>query len=340
MGGRESHPPFLIRLLLREARAEEIESAQEDWGGLYRTMKENAVLVRSCAGLQEAGVEIPAYVRDAAAAESRRIEKTVGMIGSIGSLCAEAGLEHIFPKAFQHYPDMGHDVDLLVSDRSLRIDRLIADQYGAILSPGSLLDRVSGKTGGSLPGFPSPIEIHHGRMGHLGECGDYPSILLGNKKTLAVNDTVSFVPSAEDQVIIQAMQRIYGHFSIRITDAVHMMRLIRREDLDWFYIRDISRRIGISRGMGLYLGQLDFIHRKAFAAPLPIPDAGAFGTSRGKAAAFKGTYRVPPPQIAAAYLTKLVFYLRTNNWASAVRLSLLPAMAAISGLRALRRILS
>src|SRR2546430_4050707 len=63
--------------------------------------------------------------------EQGRVGTTLELIHQVSRTCEAAGIEFVFPKAFQDYPDMGDDVDLLLLERSTEVDRRIIVELDA-----------------------------------------------------------------------------------------------------------------------------------------------------------------------------------------------------------------
>lgn len=157
-----------------------------DWDQFWRVARKNVVAVRAAIVLKN---EV------AAEDEIRRIRETLPLIGKLGELCRRASIDFVMPKAFLHYPDMGHDVDLFVMDRGARIDSIIVTDLGGKPLPDSLVNRISRKTGYEIPGFSTPVEVHHGRMGHLREYAAYPRRVIERRVEISVGGVTTWIPA-------------------------------------------------------------------------------------------------------------------------------------------------
>jgi hypothetical protein len=333
------HAEGALRLLLGPHGEWDRSPQAWDWDVFVRVARDNVILVRSAAAFGELRVAQPAVFAEAAAQERRRVGRTVEWIGKISELCLQERVPFVFTKAFQHYPDMGHDIDLFVSDHSAGIDALLTRTLGASPIRGSLSHRTAGKTSYELSGCPSPVEIHHGRMGQIGEHTAYPAILMKNRRWTTVGGISTYVPSPEDQVILQALQRIYDHLSIRLSDVVHTVAALRAP-LDWPYVVETSRRAGIFDGVCCYLTYVDQIHEAVFGTSV-VPEAlqPALGRHRWGSVQFKeGVYRFPTGSVVGrVYGAKFLAELRALNWEGAGRLALLPPLAVLAALGRLER---
>jgi hypothetical protein len=290
------------------------EWAERDWDEFRRIAQDNVILVRSARALRKLGVPQPVAFAEADAQERHRVELTVECIAKISRVCLQEQVAFVFPKAFQHYPDMGHDIDLFLSDQAASIDTLLMRTLSASRTRGSsgLSHRIAGKTGYEISGYPSPVEIHHGRMGQIGEHTVYPALLVKNRQWVTVGGISTFVPSREDQLIFQALQRIYDHLSIRLSDVIHAVTILRAQ-LDWQYVIETSRLAGIFDGVCCYLTYVDQIHKAVFGSSVMPPEfrQAAGQHSWGSVRFINGVYRFPTgPVVARVYGAKFVAELR------------------------------
>ena len=157
---------------------------------------------------------------------------------------------YVFMKNFQHYPDMGDDIDLLVMDDKDKADQAIVKRLAAKPCRLSFLNQFGGKTQYSFDNNPICVEIHHGRMGRVGEHAIFPRFLMKNRVSAHLGGVCVFVPKPEDQFIIQVLQRVYGRLYLRISELAYSIAAMYRADLDWNYIVETSRVIGIYPGLG------------------------------------------------------------------------------------------
>lgn len=338
------HADLFLKLLLQpcDDRRFVLEMWRDvQWDLSLRLGKENVILVRSFDLLEKMGIPISNQsFQNAVAEERQRIRSTVQLIAKISEICTREGIEFVFTKAFQHYPDMGHDVDLFVSERTSKIDALMIKTFGASRGKESLLNRVAGKATYKTRECLSPIEIHHGRLGHIGEYNIYPRLLIKNRKEVAVDGATTFIPSMEDQLIIQVIQRIYGHRYIRLSDIIGVIRTTRREDLDWGYITSTAKQIGIFDGLCCYLSYIHQIHWSLFK--------NDFSSGRLKVAWVQGRwgevrfrdwyYTFPTVSVVSRiYLNRFISEVVSLNWEGMGRLCLFPLFAIIIGFRNLVR---
>ena len=235
---------------------------------------------------------------------------------------------------------MGHDVDLFVLDRSRRVDQLLRQRIGAVPGAGSLVHRVAGKLTYVVPGYVSPVEVHHGRLGLLGEHAAYPALLARRRQPLDVDSVRTWIPSREDQLVVQVLQRIYAHLSLRLSDVLHTVVIVRHPTFDWDYAVATARRIGILHGLCCYLGYVGEVYQRSAGTRLAWPDVRGLAMPRWAGhPQFRGDhYGFPRGRVLArVYGAKLLSDLKALDWRGVGKLLLLVAIAVVVGLRALCR---
>ena len=307
-----------------------------DWDVILPLVKRNVLTIRTFRSLSELGISIPSICRDEMSKEQVRISKTMELIAQIDEMLGGEKGEFVFTKSFQHYPDMGHDVDLFVLDRSQEVDVLIDNVLSASALKGSLCHKLAGKQGYEIRGYPSPIEIHHGRLGHVGEHTIYPEMLVRNRRRITMDGIATFVPSPEDQLIMQVMQRMYSHLCIRLSDFIHSVLVIRQGDLDWDYIVGTTEQIGIFDGLRCYLQYVNQIYNELFGRDIIPPERremlarGGIGEIR-----LKGYhYSFPTVKVVGRLYAKRIFAaLGSLNWSGAARMCFLIPLAVLTGFR-------
>ena len=331
-----------ISLVLAGAGQDEADwedLSEVEWDAFLRTARRNVILLRCEEGLERFGIRSDQGFREGAKAERERIRRTLPFIGRIGEICERKGIPHLFIKAFQHYPDMGHDIDLFVIDRSSRVDSCIGEELELLPGKGSIASRFAGKTSYAIRRCLSPLEIHHGVLGQLGEHNLYPRLLFERRQVLEVEGIRTLVPSPEDRLIIQAMQRIYGHFNLRVSDIRAAVTLLS-DRLDWDYIKAISKRIGIRCGLACYLSYVEAISRLVDGDfeidPIVRRELGSYPLDR--LAVRRDTCRIPVVSLVLPLFGKKALAdLKGCNWEGMIRIMMLPAVFALSLTESLTR---
>lgn len=294
---------------------------------LPQAARQGVVTVRLAELLRLAGVDVPRELADAAAMEKIRISESLDLMGRISAICRRRGERFVFTKAFQHLPDMGHDVDLLTEGSAIDCD--FAAELGAVSESGSLSNAVAGKRSYSIPGAGSPLEVHGGRLGQVGEHVELARLVLDRGTDRAVGPLILRGPSREDGLLIQVVQRMYCHFSLRLSDIVHARNLLTGEELDWNRIEKDARQAGILEGVRTHLSILRSILRGVgveFRAPNQVigPAPAAFQQEGLNFILSRWSIG------GRLYARKLAQDLARSDAESAGRLMMLPVIAAVS----------
>ena len=290
--------------------------------------RRNGVLLRVAERFGEP--VLPGPVTDAIASERRRARDAFALVRHVSRICTEHGIEYLFAKAFQHYPDVGGDLDLLVLARPAAVDALLARELSATVAPRDLAGRISGSVTFRVRDGLTPLDVHHGRIGTVGEHRAYAVMLVRNHRRVMIEGAECGMPWPEDQLVLQGVQRISGRRTLRLCDVVSTITALR-DPLDWAYVISLARRVGVLPGLGCYLSYVEQLHDELFGCPLlpervrdHLPLAGW-----GRVAFVHGAYRFPALRVnAKLYLKQLITGLRAANWESAARLCLLPLLGA------------
>jgi hypothetical protein len=334
----QRHATFVLRTLLDDVVGP--ESTALDWPLLERLAERNAVLVRLADRLERGGVQLPPAFAAARAAARARAEVALDVIAAVSAACARHGIAFLFPTALDHYPDLGQDLDLLVLSQSEASDAAALGALVATRRDGGLRDRLAGATTYRLEPSGLLVDIHHGRLGIIGEQTWYPATLIANRRPRTIGTRDCFVPSVEDQMVLQGMRRVYGRRSFRLTDVVATVTALRVPGLDWGYVIRTARALGMLPGLSCYLSYVDQIHRALYGRDL-IPEAprGRLTLGGWGRVAFRGAaYRFPAARVGGRlYWQELGTALATRNWSAASRLGLLPAVLVVEQVRRLTR---
>ena len=327
---------LILRTMLgRDLSAEDIERV--GWDRVAKLAATNGVLLRFAARL-DPRILIPASVKLAVDAEGRRAAAALRIVGRVSEICTREQVPFLFPKALQHLPDVGTDLDLLVGERFDAIDAVLARELGGVPVAPSLGSRIAGTSTYLLPDGP-PLDIQHGRLGAVGEHSAFPTLLLTRSRRRVIDGMELLVPSPEDQLVLQGLQRVYGKRRIRLSDIAYTVTTIRRDALDWDYITAQARRAGVADGLGCYLSYVDQVHRELMSESLleehvrrrmPLSGWGRLD--------FRGGYfRYPTLRVGArVYPAMMAAHLRRGNWSGAGRLCLVPVLGMASAIRTRR----
>jgi hypothetical protein len=334
-GQEEAHGPLILRTLL-DGPPGLAGLGEAEWGRLAEVARRNGVLLRLAGKLQASGLAPPEEFGAAVGRERRRARAVLEVVAAAGRVCSEHGLAFIFPKAFLHYPDVGGDVDLLLLSPSSRAGSLVASALGAAPARRSFQERVAGSVTCAVGPAAVPLDVHCGRLGALGEERLYPRIVFENARSVWIEGEEYRTPSPEDQLLLQAMQKVYGRRHLRLSDLVATIRAVRQQELAWDYLLRGARRFGVLAGLSCYLGYAEQVYAEVCGGAL-LPAAVRRAVPRedwGRVEFRDGYYRFPTLAVAGRlYARKLVAAVAGGNWESAGRICLLPLVGAATALR-------
>jgi hypothetical protein len=173
------------------------------------------------------------------------------------------------------------------------------------------------------------VLVRHGRLGRLGEHARYARILLARARpATAGGGTLSAVaPAPTDHLLLLALHRLYARPSFHMSDLPSVIKTIRGGDVEWDYLFATSLSLGVLPAVGCYLQYVDRLHRALLDAPLVSADTLArFDAVSGE----RGTEFPRVGTAARVYLRHVRATIESGRWHSAIRLSLLPLMAALT----------
>lgn len=272
--------------------------------------------------------------------EKKRIENTVKTIGKISELLKENNINFVFTKSFIHYPDMGHDIDLLILSGPTYISETLND-LGISKGRDSLVNHFSGKRSFIIRDCLSPLEVHRGRLGHFGEYKDLAVMFVKNRKKIKVDGISTFVLSLEDQLILAVLQRIYSHRYLRISDIVHVVSLVKNNKINWDYVFDLSKKNGITQGLIDLIGVINKKYSDIIGGNL-VKERYSFNfldKSTDKKLYFKDNfyYFLTFSVVGKDYIKKIIFDFNIHNWKSLTRLACVPFLILAVSLRSVLR---
>jgi hypothetical protein len=128
---------------------------------------------------------------------------------------------------------------------------------------------------------------------------------------------------------------MYRHFYLRLCDVVDTATLVDSASVDYPYLRNLAQSAGLWDGLATYLVTVSGYVKTYCGTDLPLPklvtDAARFGN---ELVHFRKKFlRIPIfPQAARLYASEWKRLLLNGDLQSALRLSLLPGLAAAAAL--------
>ena len=332
--GQKTLAAAILQLLLDQS-SQLFEIGEMAWHELLDVAARNCVLLRATEQLRKVGSFPPTFFSEAEKRERQRAQGQVELIRTISQVCSASGLEFIFPKAFRHYPDMGRDLDLFVLTGSAKVDALLVEALDASPLKKTFWNRLDGSVCYKIAGCESTLDVHYRRLGSLGEHRSFLEIILKNSKEITIAGGRFLAPSPEDQMILQAMQRVYGRRYLRVSDVASAISSIRKDDLDWDYLIKSTNQLGIFHGLCCYLSYVNQIHSEVFRRDLSTRLSNVLILDGWGKVEFENPYYTFPNLRVAGWLysKKLQAALLSGDFDLASRLCLTPLAAIASAFR-------
>ena len=310
----------------------------QDFGELWGLAASHHVVMRAFPGLYRVmltgGNEWAEAVDHAMEQEKARIDHALSFLSPICSALQDVG-RVIVIKSLDHWPDLGSDLDLYSNAESADVVAIMRERFKAHLEERSWGDRLANKWNFVVRGLPELVEVHVGRLGQTGEQVAITDSLITRARTTQLGGYTFPVPAPEDRLILTTLQRMYRHFYLRLCDVVDTAGLVESGAIDYAYLKSLARSAGLWDGLATYLVTVSGYVMSYRGADLPLPslvtDAAQFGN---ELVSFRRKFlRIPIfPQAAKLYASEWKRLLLNGELQSALRLSLLPGLAAAAAL--------
>jgi len=255
--------------------------------------------------------------------------RTIALAAAICEALEQHGCPAMAIKSTDHWPDLGNDFDLFTTGEVERVHQVMREQFHAETTAQNWGDRLANKWNFRVPDLKPLVEIHIGRLGQTGELRHYGEELMERRQRRVFGDTPLWVPSCEDQVILGTLQRLYRHYFYRVCDFADLREVIRT--LEFEQLRQIAKRHGVWQGVATHLRVVNEYITHYTGGPFQLParvrKSARFGVVRLYPHA--GYLRLPLfPQGATLWGTQLIKTWNRRNRAGALRLGLIPPLAA------------
>jgi hypothetical protein len=317
--------------LERMAQANEQQRAS-----FHRAAQLHHVVVRAfrpLAAAASAGAELQlsAWAEEMLAREEERIANVLNLGQKVCQELEHSGYPTVVIKSFDHWPDIGNDLDLYTPADKQAVCSLLQRRFRAASGARTWGDRLAGKCGYRIPGLRATVEVHHGRLGQTGEYRALAQRFINRRVSARFWGYTFMVPAPEERVIAATLQRMYRHFYFRICDVANTAELIERGKLDFAELHAAATTAGILPGVSSYLKIVATYLRQYGGRPLHLPASMTEDALFDNRALFvRGPWlRVPVlSTVAPLYRKQIATMLWNHDLSGTLRLSLLPALAS------------
>jgi hypothetical protein len=331
--GAERHAQLVLRLLLGEA-VSAAALAAVSWTRLARLADRNAVVIRLAERLAALGLHPLPALAELVERERGRARAVLDLLPRLRQACARHDIPWLVPKALERYPDVGDDLDLLVLARTAAVDRLLLEGLRVTRRLRTIANRLAGKTVYEVSGAGIILDIRHGRLGSAGQHAGYSAVVFQNRRPAAIGGTEVFVPSPEDALVLQGMEKVIGRRAFHLCDVLHTVVTIQTGGLDWDYVARAARAHGGAAGLCCYLRYVDQIFGRLVGGELLPAEArrALLGNPRGwgRARFRDAGFRFPALWVTGRiHGRQLARAVRERDWDAVARLGAWPAAALL-----------
>jgi hypothetical protein len=326
-----TQPSLVLRLLLEDGRA---DPRDLDWDSLPALAERHRVPVRLAGCLRSRNAAVPRRFAEAAARAEARADRVLGLAARVAEACDRHGIPCVVLKLARDFPDVGGDLDLLVPDAGSAIDRVLRDLLPVAPGRRSLHAHLAATTAYAAPEYGTDVDVHHGRLGQLGEHARFAALLLARRRRVELGTVSCFVPSPEDQLVQQALSYGLGLPAVRIGDAFWTVSAVRGGRLDWDTLLETAKAMGLLPALSCHLSGVEQLHMRLLGRPLLDAEIrGRLAQRRwGRIEFRRGRYRLTAARVRLGlFLRQLQAKIESNDWPAAGRLCLLPVIAASAG---------
>jgi hypothetical protein len=261
--------------------------------------------------------------------EEERVHHALSFLDPICDALEDAG-DVVVIKSLDHWPDLGNDLDLYTNAQARDVVAIMRDRFNARPDKRSWGDRLADKWNFIVPGLPELVEVHVARLGQTGEQIEITQSLIARSHLADFGSHTFRVPAPEHRIVISTLQRMYRHFYIRLCDIVDNAKLVESGEIDYSYLKSLAGSAGLWDGLATYLfilsGYVLSYRGEGLALPFLVTDTARFGNELVRLK--RNFLRVPIfPQSAGFYASEWKRLLLNGEFASTLRLSLLPGLA-------------
>jgi hypothetical protein len=292
---------------------------------LLKLAKKNKVLLRAASVLQ-----LPQAELDTA---ERGVEEAMKLYDLMGRAFETHGLSFAIIKTFDSVPDVGHDVDFLVSSpkemtaaKSLLMTEYKADPQGL-----THCDKLLGKFSCFLPGFDHDFELYP-TISQLGEVHLDPGRVMKDRRKAVVEGREVWLTSDPDRVLIRVIHAMFRHNFLKLSDILDFLELTRGctstevldriekahiQDAFLFYLASIGRFLSACKFENEGFSEMSRAAERRFGRDR----LGLFRRDR-----LVLPYRIPTMGLVMLFLLKGARDASSGKWKSALKCFVAPSL--------------
>ena len=313
-------PSVLLSILVNDrflSQPKEDVFSSIKWESFGKACLANHVAVRIDNRLRQFGIKIGPEFERCMKYERLRISATLDALSNMKRYFDRNRVPAVFIKVWNHFPDMGEDIDVLIPAGSDQFFDSFSTTFSSKEIKKDPFSKFAGKVEFVFPDSDQAVEFHVGKLGLFGEFSDFCDPLFS---TSAVN--VSYpvplrIPCAEDALLLSVIGRIYHHGFFRITDLLFAAKTLAEDNFNWDRVMTLAGELGIREGVERYIEYCCFTYQNHTGLPLKSLRLPRYRTDRQKMK-IASNGRMVPRGFACAllYLKKVLRDLSKNRWRS------------------------
>jgi hypothetical protein len=223
------------------------------WESFGAACLANHVAVRIDKRLREFGIQTGPEFERCIQREKLRISATLDAVSQLNRYFEEKPVPAVFIKIWNHFPDMGDDIDVVIpagSDQffdsfctTFPVKEIKKDPISSFAGKVEFLFRDSGRV----------VEFHGGKLGLFGEFSDFCEPLFSAGAVNATYPVALRIPGAEDALLLSVIGRIYHHGFFRISDLLFAAKTLEDDNFNWDRVMTNAGKLGICEGVERYI---------------------------------------------------------------------------------------
>ena len=171
-----------------------------------------------------------------------RRENIFKFVKKINQIAEINNNEIFFPKLFIHYPDVGNDIDLIITNKNLL--NKILKCFSFKEENRTRINKLSSKFNYFINDFNVNLEVHVENIGIFGEFHFLKKKFFSFTQKNKVGDLEINNYNNNNLFMYFIIQRIYSHYSFRISDIIYFKNTFKNSDLkETFFNNTLGAKI-------------------------------------------------------------------------------------------------
>ena len=215
---------------------------QNDYYEIINFLKKNLILLRFIDKCKQNKINLVKNFRILEKNEISRRNNIFKLADKINGIAKKNNFTVFFPKLFIHYPDIGNDLDLVVTNKVFL--KKILNNFSYIREKRSFINYLSSKLNFSIDKFNVNLEVHKNNIGIFGEFHFLKKNFFKYPKKITKEKFEINTYNNANLYTYFIIQRIYSHYSFRITDIIYFRKsLLNLEIYENLFNKTLSNKV-------------------------------------------------------------------------------------------------